>query len=158
MKIVKIYQNAFSKCKINVKAKMEFQILKAYLTTVYRLCCRLFRKWQLYKPHGKNKFNFVIQRVEREHLFSPLKDASEDIALSVSFFQSLEEPQLENAFEAEKNTWMSKQYPENMMCQVESRKTVPFLSRKTVPFLCCFGSFAISLHLKQLLHLGAASN
>jgi hypothetical protein len=46
----------------------------------------------------------VIQRVEREHLFSPLKDASEDIALSVSFFQSLEEPQLENAFEAEKNT------------------------------------------------------
>jgi hypothetical protein len=92
----------------------------------------------------------VIQRVEREHLFSPLKDASEDIALSVSFFQSLEEPQLENAFEAEKNTCMSKQYPENMMCQVESRKTVPFL--------CCFGSFAISLHLKQLLHLGAASN
>jgi hypothetical protein len=57
--------------------------------------------------------------VEREHLFSPLKDASEDIALSVSFFQSLEEPQLENAFEAEKNTCMSKQYPEDMMCGVE---------------------------------------
>ena len=52
-------------------------------------------------------------------IFSPLKDASEDFALFVSFFQSMEESQLENAFEAEKNICMSKQYPENMMCGVE---------------------------------------
>jgi hypothetical protein len=45
----------------------------------------------------------MVQR-EREHPFSPLKDASEDFALFVSFFQSMEESQLENAFEAEKNT------------------------------------------------------